>query len=544
MTDFHLPLRQESETLEFKESLNEKEAAGESLVAFANKNGGVVYFGLKDNGEIKGLQGVSEKTLRELAQLYGDNTEPKLYPKITTGTCEGKQIIKIEIAQSSTPYHIFRGSPYIRVGSSNRKMTQADYRERLMTHGNNNFDFSAEACVGLSFKDLDTSAIEILRKKWSEKEQKEEYLKFSLQAVLEKLLLIRDEKITFAALLLCGKPEKIAEFLPEAEIRFGWKNDPKKLDFDFTKDWREPFLKIDDDIWATINARNSRFPFDEGFIEGDIWAFDQKSIREAVLNAVAHRDYREKGSIFLKASPVSFIVKSPGKFLPGVSPENALDSEGKWRNRLLMETLGKIGLVERYGHGLDRIFKESISKGKGTPQLHELKTGFVALEIPAQVKDEKFIIFLNRVANEKQIRFDLAKDLIFLDEIRERQTSFDKVRRDQFMQLDIIEKAGKGRGTKYFLSRKFYDFLNQKGEYTRKKWLAKDQQKEVLWKFFQQYKQGRMVDFREGLFEGRLTNQQINILLGELRNENKIYFDGPKKSKSAPWRLTIKDTKI
>ena len=537
MTTFTLPSRQESETLEFKEGLNERETAGQTLAAFANKSGGTIYLGIKNDGEVKGLQEVSDKTLRELATFYGDNTEPKLYPEITTGICEGKRVIKIEITQSATPYHTFCGASYIRVGSSNRKMDQTEYQARLMTHGNGNFDFSNEICLGLSLSDLDAAALTILRKKWSEKERKEEYLRYSPADVLKKLLLMRDSKITFAALLLCGKSEKIAEFLPEAEIRFGWKNDPKKLDFDFTKDWREPFLRIDDDIWATLDARNLRFPLREGFFEGDIWAFNQESIREAILNAVAHRDYREKGSIFLEASPVSFIAKSPGRFLPGVSPENALDSQGKWRNRLLMETLGKIGLVERYGHGLDRIFRESISMGKGAPQLRELKTGFVSLEIPAQVKDVKFIEFLQRISDEEQRSFDYSGDLIFLDEIREKQISGDTEKKSKFTQLGIIEKIGKGRGTKYSLSRKFYDFLEKKGEYTRKKWLAKDQQKEVLWKFFQQHKQGKMSDFRDGVFERRLSSAQINRLLGELRDEQKIYFDGLQRSPSAYWKI-------
>jgi len=303
------------------------------------------------------------------------------------------------------------------------------------------------------------------------------------------------------------------------------------------KDWREPFLIIFDEIWEVVNARNSRIPFEEGFFEGDIWAFDRKSVREAVLNAVAHRDYRERGSVFIEASSENLIVKSPGGFLPGVSSENALDSQGKWRNRLLMETLGSIGLVERYGHGLDRIFKKSISDGKGTPILRETSIGFVELIISAQVKDKNFVYFLEKIAKEKQIQFDFVKDLMFLDEIRENQFSDDKEKRSKFLKLGVIEKVGRGRGMKYILSNQFYAFLDKKGEYTRKKWLGKEQQKEILREFFQQHKKARMQDLRDGLFEGRLSNQSINLLLNELRGEGKIYFEGPQRSQKAHWRL-------
>ncbi|MBI5413820.1 hypothetical protein HZA42_05760 [Candidatus Peregrinibacteria bacterium] len=459
---------------------------------------------MKNDGTCEGLGSITEKTIRDLSQFYHDNFEPRLYPEIAAEECDGKTVIKVTVSRGNTPHYTFKNIPYIRIGSTTNKMSQEEYQKRLIHYRDLAGDFSAEICAGLQFEHLDTASMNRLQKQWAEKEGKKEYLQFSHQEVLEKLSLSRSGALTYAALILCGKKQKITELLPDAEVRFGWKADAKKLDFDFTKDWREPFLSIFDEIWEVVNARNSRFPFEEGFFEGDIWVFDQKSVREAVLNAVAHRDYRERGSIFLEVSPDSFVAKSPGGFLPGVSPENALDSQGKWRNRLLMETLGSIGLVERYGHGLDRIFKKSITDGKGSPILRQTTTGFVELTIPAQVKDKNFVYFLAKIAKEKQIQFDFVKDLIFLDEIREKQHSDDKQKRDKFLKLGIIESIGKGRGTKYILSNKFYTFLSQKAEYTRTKWLEKEQQKEVLWKFFQQHKKGRMRD-RKFYFEMQLS---------------------------------------
>lgn len=529
--------QQESETIEYKESLAEKEVAGRDICAFANKKGGILYFGMKNDGTCEGLGSISEKTVRDLSQFYHDNFEPRLYPEIIAEEIEDRTVIKVTVSKSNTPHHTFKNIPYIRVGSTTNKMAQTEYQKRLVHYHDANRDFSAEICEGLGFNDLDILALEKLQKQWAEKEGKKEYLQFPHMEVLEKLLLVRSGEFTYAALILCGKSGKIAEFMPDAEIRFGWKINFEKLDFDFTKDWREPFLNIFDDIWEVVNARNSRFPFEEGFFEGDIWAFDQKSIREAVLNAVAHRDYSERGSIFIEASPDSFIAKSPGGFLPGVSPDNALDSQGKWRNRLLMETLGSIALVERYGHGLDRIFKKSITDGKGTPVLKETSAGFVELIIPAQVKDKNFVYFLEKIAKEKQIQFDFVKDLIFLDAIRENQFSDDKEKRNKFLKLGIIEKVGRGRGMKYILSNQFYAFSDRKGEYTRKKWLEKEQQKEVLLRFFKHHKKGRMRDLREGLFENRLNNRQVLRLLKELEGEDRIYFDGPQRSPVAYWRI-------
>lgn len=202
-----------------------------------------------------------------------------------------------------------------------------------------------------------------------------------------------------------------------------------------------------------------------------------------------------------------------------------------------METLGKIGLVERYGHGLDRIFRRTIIEGKGKPKIEELSSGQVQLKIPAQVRDDKFIKFLDKIANEKQVTFDFVKDLLFLDDIREHQASEDIERKNKFIKLGIIERIGQGRGTKYILCSKLYEFIGQKAEYTRNKWHAKEQQKELLWHYFQKYKKGRMKDFRDGLFEGKLNNTQILRLLELLKTEHKIFFDGKQRSPSAYWRI-------
>jgi len=541
-------LKNEFERLEFKEAKNSFSVLGNNkgktnrnsvlgyCVALGNEGGGELILGVSDKkprkivgtkaieniGEIKSSLFQILGVRVEIEEIFDENEKRVLIFHIPPHPVG--QVFK------------FYGVMLMRVNEELHEMDDQTLRKIL---NESEPDFSAKICKKLTFENLDKKALEKLREKWAKKSGNSEYLKLSLDQTLEKLLLSRNGKITFAALLLCGKAEKISEFLPEAEIRFGWKIDPKKLDFDFTKNWRAPFLLAEQEIWEAVNARNIREPFEEGFFEYDIWAFAEKSVREAILNAFAHRNYSAKGSTSIEISPENFIVKSPGGFLQGVSPQNALDAEGKWRNRLLMETLDTLGFVERKGFGLDRIFSRSIREGKGFPELSETEFGFVKLEIAAKIKDKNFIVFLQKIAAEKRISFDdeLSHDLFFLEEIRAQQGSEDIERKNKFLGLGIIEKSGRGRGTKYFLSKNFHNFLERNGEYTRKKWLAKLQQKELLWQFFKDHKKGRMRDFRDGLFEGKLNNRKINFLLKELREENKIYFDGQAKSQSAFWKV-------
>lgn len=528
--------QKEKALIEFKEAKNSFDTRDRSdyCAGISNSGGGYLLLGVKDNGEIIGTD-IYRNSLEKISNDLKQKID--IWVDVFEVNHKDGRVVVFQIPARPIGSRVKSDGHYhypIRKGESLVEMDDITTRTIL---NESQPDFSSSICKGLSMDDLDEQAIKRVKELWSKKEVIEEYLRFSNSEVLEKLFLKTGNSYTFAALLLCAKPEKIAQYLPEAEIRFGWKNSSNTLDFNSMQDWRHPFLLIFDEIWDAINARNTRYPFAQGFIEGDIWTYDQKTIREAVLNAFAHRDYQERGSIFIEASPDFFIIKNPGKFLAGVSAENILDVQGKWRNRLLMETLGKIGLVERYGHGLDRIFRKTIADGKGKPIIEELSSDFIQLTIPTQVRDERFVTFLNSVANSKQITFDFVKDLLFLEEIRESNNSKDEERKKKFTSLGIIEKIGLGRGTKYILSKKLYGFIGKETEYTRNKWLEKPEQLQTLWKFFQQHKKGRMKDFRDGLFQGKLTNNQILRLLKTLKVENKIYFDGKQRSPSAYWKI-------
>ena len=238
----------------------------------------------------------------------------------------------------------------------------------------------------------------------------------------------------------------------------------------------------------------------------------------------------------MRISPDRIGVKSAGGFVSGVTIENVLDAEGKWRNYLLMDVLGKIGLVERAGFGLDRIYKTTISQGKGAPNFEGTDDDYVVLNIPTKVRDIDFVYYLQKIEKEKQISIDTARDFIELEKIRENGKSCDKNRLKFFTDNDIVEKVGKGKGTKYVLAKRFYEFIGNKVEYTRKKWLSKEQQKEVLMNFFRQHEKGKRSDFIK-LFENKLSSKQLFVLLDELRSENMVYFDGMRRSPKGLWKI-------
>jgi ATP-dependent DNA helicase RecG len=311
----------------------------------------------------------------------------------------------------------------------------------------------------------------------------------------------------------------------------------KQTHHDFRAEWRQAFVFTINEIEQAINYRNQRTPFKQGFLELDIWSFDLWSMREAINNAFAHRNYFNRTEpVIIKMSPDGIKIKSPGGLMQGVTIQNILDAEGKWRNRLLMETMQRIGLVERAGIGLDRIFIETIKNGKGMPNFDNTDENYVVLNIPAKIKDLNFVYYLEKIAREKQISFNQVKDFLELENIRDHGISSDKERIMYFCKNNLVEKIGVGRGVKYVLSKHFYEFIEKRSEYTRKKWLNKDEQKQIILNYLKDYKKGKVSDFKQLFQEKELTNQQINRLLKELSDKG-VYFEGPQRSKSAYWKI-------
>lgn len=394
-------------------------------------------------------------------------------------------------------------------------------------------DFTAEIVEGLSLDDLSPSAIQLLKEKWAKKSQRADYLDFDTEKTLRNLGLRTENGISHAALLLVGKSDAIRKHLPDAEIIFEWRNNPKQTHHDFRKNWRDPFVEIDDEVWKIINDHNIRIPFQEGFFQREVWGFDEKSIREAVHNAVMHRDYTYKSrSIFIKASPEAFIIESPGGLPPGITLENIL-YERVWRNRTLAEAFEKVGFAERSGQGLDDIFEKSIKDGKGLPDLSKTTKDMVLLAIPAQVKDKDFILYLERIINERQELLSF-EEIYELEKIREFKKTERPEFRDKFIKLGIIESIGKGRGTKYILSKRYYETIGQSGKHTRIKGLNRNQIKELIINHISEGKPAHRIDLITGFSECR--PQDISNILQELRKTGRIYFKGDRRT--GQWFLT------
>ena len=196
-----------SETVEFKKSTSLLKEAIETICAFANRNGGYLIFGVKNNGEIIGQQ-ISDDTLKYVANAIKLNTEPKLYPSIEKLELENRTCLLITVEESPLKPHLAYGRAFTRVAASNQKLQREQY-EYLLQQRYNGYGFDHQIQAEAILSDIDSEAVYQFLEKANSVRNFNENLLLPLDIILQKLELMKDNKITNAALLLFGKnPQK------------------------------------------------------------------------------------------------------------------------------------------------------------------------------------------------------------------------------------------------------------------------------------------------------------------------------------------------
>jgi ATP-dependent DNA helicase RecG len=276
-----------------------------------------------------------------------------------------------------------------------------------------------------------------------------------------------------------------------------------------------------------VNQRNDRQHYRDGLFVFDIPTFNEDVVREALLNAVSHRDYRLPGSVFIRQFPTRLEIISPGGFPEGITPENCLYKQAP-RNRTIAEALERCGLVERSGQGFDKMFSLCIREAKPLPGFSGTDPYQVCLKLDGAIQDPAFIKFLEKVGAETARSF-YVDDLLVLNLLRQEKPVPDNLapRLQNLRDAGVLELLSRGRGARYILSQKFYDFSGKKGAYTRKRGLDRETNKELIIRHLKHHKKGTIKEFEEVL--PTLKRTQIHTLLMELKAENRIVHHGGRK---------------
>ena len=256
---------------------------------------------------------------------------------------------------------------------------------------------------------------------------------------------------------------------------------------------------------------------------------------------MAHRDYRLGGSIFVRQYARRLEIVSPGGFPPGITVENIVDQQNP-RNRRLAEALGKCGLIERSGQGLNLMVETAIRQSKPLPDFSGSAAHEVRLTLEGTVQDAAFVRFLERVG-EARLRSFSTHDFLILDALRREKplTDFQCARLPVLIEAGAVESHGHGRGVRHMLSRNLYAAIGKRGAYTRKRGLDHETNKELLFKHIREndLDGSPLGDLRQVL--PALSGKQVQNLLQQLRDEGRVQLIGARRW--ARWYMSPKPGK-
>lgn len=521
----------EDEHLEFKEAKNNYDFGTliKYCAALANENGGKIILGVTDKRPRKV---VDCKEFTDLERTKAGLIE-KLHIRIDAEAIshpDGRVLIfHVPSRPIGMPIQ-YKGAYWMRAGEELVPMTP-DMLKRIFDEAGP--DFSAEICSKAIFSDLDLATIEAFRAMWLRKTGNKALETVSPEQLLNDAELIIDGAITYAALILFGNRKALGKYLAQAEVVFEYRSTEASGPAQQREEFRQGFLLILDELWQLINLRNDKQHYQEGFFIWDIPTFDEVVVREAILNAVSHRDYRSAGSVFVRQFPRRLEIVSPGGFPPGITTENILFKQLP-RNRRIAETLAKCGLVERAGQGFNRIYEKCIRQSKLVPDFIYTDDYQVSLTLNGEIQDPQFLRFLEKVGQETLSGFN-TQDFLILNLAHQGQPIKEELKPflPTLIDKSIIEKVGQGKGTRYILSQKFYSFLGKKGVYTRKRGLDRETNKALLLKHIEDNKSegSKFNELCQVL--PALSYKQVQKLLEELKKESRIFNVG--RTNAARW---------
>ena len=438
----------ESETVEFKASFD-KEIL-ETSAAFANTKGGVILIGVSDRGDIKGVQ-IGKETLKDWANQISQSTDPRIIPEIELGETDRKSLAAIWIKEFPIKPVSVKGRCFRRVGNSNRVMQTHEIAE--MHFQSTGMSWDKLPAMDASLGDIDLEKVKRYIESAKDAKRRKIGSGEKFPQVLEKLELIKDGKATWAATLLFHKYPQ--HFLSQAVIHCG-KFKERTIVIDDRMIEGTVIEQIEEAMDFIRKNVNVRFVMTGKPAREEVWDYPLEALREAVINAICHRDYTIPSNTEVRIYDNELIVWNPGGLLLGLTLEDLYRPHPSvLRNKGIGGIFYDMGLIEQWGSGIDKMRKACQKAGIPEPKFEEHQ-GFRVIFRKDIYTEE----YLQKIGlNERQIKMVLY--------VKEKGKITNKEYRGMFNITDrmalidlsglcekrIFERVGKtGRKTEYILT--------------------------------------------------------------------------------------------
>jgi ATP-dependent DNA helicase RecG len=540
----------ETLTIEFKSDLKKlrDQDLVDAVIGMTNTEGGILFLGVEDDGQITGVHAEHEDEIGAMA-LIANKTVPSVAVRAELVKGEGKNVLRIEIPMSrtivaSTDGKILRRR--LKVDGTPENVPMYPYEITTRLSQLSLLDFSEQRVSDATIDDLDVNERQRLRNVIKMRKGDKSLLELSDEELDKALRLVKEENgvlyPTVTGMLLIGKEERLRELIPTAKASFQvLEGTAVRINEQFAK----PLLATFEIFENYMRAWNPEREMEYGLFRIPIPEFSEAAFREGLVNAFCHRDYSVLQMVRLAIEDEGLSISSPGGFIEGVNLNNLLTVEPHGRNQTLADALKRIGLAERTGRGIDRIYEGSIIYGRPLPDYAESTERYVKLFIQRAEPDLAFTRMISNEENRMGRMLPINSLLILstlqtkrrasvseLSEVTHISEARIKANVERLFESGLVEASGNGKARAYILSAKVYKEQDNSIGYVRQTDIDKLRYEELVLKLTRQQGYVKRDDVRTLL---NVTDSQAYRVLRKLADNGRLFLKG--KGRSARYEL-------
>jgi len=515
----------------------------EALVCLANAEGGELWLGVEDDGTASGLH-AEHRLLEGLAGMVAARTSPSLSVQAEAVEVNGVTVARIQVPKAHGEVATTSGV-YLRRRLKHDgtpecvAMLPHERASRASSFGL--IDVSAQPVAGATLADLDPLERERLRQAVQQYGGDRVLLELDDEALDGALLLTARQADgsrvpTLTGLLLVGRETSLRQLVPTHEFAF---QVLAQQAVRFNEFRRFPLLKALDWLETNFRPYNPEDELQVGLFRVPVPKVDMGAFREAVANALIHRDYHRLGAVHVRLEDEALVVSNPGGLVDGVTLANLLVTEPRPRNPTLADAMKRIGVVERSGRGVDKIFRGMLKFGRPAPDYSYTTAQSVVLRLPTTEADLEFrrLVVEHERATNTELPIDSlialaalrATKRVSADELAvqiQRDTASAKRTLEALTEAGLVEAHGSTRARSYTLSASLYQAVGDKAAYTRQAGFSSIQNEQMVLNYVQQHGQVRRAEVMELC---RLSEDQAWQLLKRLMLAEKLVKHGERR---------------
>ena len=536
----------ESLTVEFKSDRKRLSDADlvEALVCLANTEGGELWLGVEDDGQVTGLH-ADHALLVGLAGLVAARTSPCLQVNVEPVDIRGVRVARIRVPKVNSEVATQAGV-YVRRRIKHDgtpecvPMLPHERISRASSFGL--VDVSAQPVAGCTLADFDPLERERLRQAVQKYGGDRVLLELDDEALDGALgfstrTLAGERVPTLTGLLVIGRESVLRERVATHEFAF---QVLAREAVSFNEFRRFPLLKALDWLETNFRPYNPEKELQIGLFRVPIPKVDMGAFREAVANALVHRDYHQLGAVHVRLDDHGLTVSNPGGLVEGVTLHNLLTTAPRPRNPALADAMKRIGIVERSGRGVDKIYRGMLRFGRPEPDYSRTDRNSVILQLATVDADEVFLqlivgqenrqngaalpidslIALAVLREQKRLGVDDLAQHIHSDSTRARRTL------ERLVETGLVQPHGNTRSRSYTLSAEVYQAQGQQVAYTRQAGFSSLQNEQMVLSHVRHHGQIRR---SEVIDLCRLTENQAAKLLKRLKDDGRLVKSGERR---------------